>query len=80
MRDRFADGIAYVELAPLLDPDGVVPAVADAVDAPPHRGRTPLDALVARLRDRQLLLVLDNAEHVLDAAPPVAALVAGIPG
>ena len=41
LRDRFADGVAYVELAPLLDPAAVLPAIADAVDAAPRPARTP---------------------------------------
>ena len=47
VRDRFADGVAYVELAPLLDPDEVLPAVADAVDA--AAGRRP----ATRVGDRR---------------------------
>ena len=39
---RFADGVAYVELAPLRDPDGVLPAIADAVDAVTAADRDPL--------------------------------------
>ena len=72
-RSRYADGIAFVELAPLGDPSLVLPAIADAVDA----GDVPL---ADRLRDQELLLVLDNVEHLLEAAPSVAALVEASPG
>ena len=79
-RDRFSDGVAYVELAPLLDPDAVLPAIADAVDAAPSPDADPVTLLAERLRDQQVLLVLDNVEHVIDAAPQVAALVEAAPG
>jgi predicted ATPase/DNA-binding XRE family transcriptional regulator len=77
---RFADGAAYVELAPLLDVEAVVPAVADALDVTLAPGLEPTSALVDQLRDRTLLLVLDNVEHLLDVAPQVATLLEGAPG
>ncbi len=76
----FADGVAYVELAPLLDPAQVLPAVADAVDAAPTSDPDPTGVLVERLRDNQTLLVLDNVEHLLAVAPQIAALVEAAPG
>jgi predicted ATPase/DNA-binding XRE family transcriptional regulator len=76
---RYADGACFVELAPLLDPEAVLPAVADAIDAGPVDGDHAA-AIADRLRDRQLLLVLDNVEHLLDAAPDVAALIQTAPG
>jgi predicted ATPase/DNA-binding SARP family transcriptional activator len=72
--DDFADGVHFVELSALRDPATVAPAIAHAVE---------LDAeaeLAAQLRDRRSLLVLDNFEQVLDAAPVVSALLAGAPG
>ncbi len=80
LRDRFADGVAYVELAPLLDPDAVLPAIADAVDAAPTPDRDPAAAVVEQLRGRQLLLVLDNVEHLIGVAPRVAGLIEATPG
>jgi predicted ATPase/transcriptional regulator with XRE-family HTH domain len=80
VRDLFADGVAWVELAPMLDPGRVLPIVADALDTPPAPGTDPVDAVVARVRDEQTLLVLDNLEHLLDAAPQIAALIVGAPG
>ncbi|SFB13757.1 Predicted ATPase [Nocardioides alpinus] len=79
VRDRYADGVTLVELAPLLEPGQVLPAVADALDAGREPGRTVADDIVERLRGQQLLLVLDNVEHLLDAAPDVAALVEAVP-
>lgn len=79
VRDRYADGVVLVELAPLLEAGQVLPAVADAVDAPRDPGRPVSDDVVGRLRGQHLLLVLDNVEHLLDAAPDVAALVEAVP-
>jgi predicted ATPase len=70
----FVDGAYFVDLSALRDPATVAPAIAHAVD---------LDAeapLVPQLRDRRMLLVLDNFEQLLEAAPEVAALLVGAPG
>jgi predicted ATPase/DNA-binding XRE family transcriptional regulator len=80
LRDRFADGVVYVELAPLLDPGAVLPTIADAVGTAPLAGADPTDVIVARLGDQQMLLVLDNFEHVVAAAPQVAVLIEAVPG
>lgn len=79
VRDRYADGVALVELAPLMEPSAVLPAVADAVEAPRGAGRSVAEDVVARVRGQHLLLVLDNLEHLLDAAPEVAALIEAAP-
>ena len=71
--DEFADGAHFVDLSPLRDPATVALAIAHAVG---------LDAdteLVAQLRGRHLLLVLDNFEQLMDAAPAVGALLTGAP-
>ena len=60
----FADGCWLSELAPVAGDDDVITVVAGSMRAP----ATDLDALAAYLRDRRMLLVLDNCEHVLDAA------------
>ena len=74
LSDRFADGVFFVNLAPLSDPAMVVPIIAQALDLK-ETGEQPLfDLLKAYLRDRQLLLLLDNFEQVLDAAVQVANL------
>ena len=69
---RHEDGVWLVELAPLTDGDQVAGAIARAlgVDLPP--GRDPVDSLIARLRPRDCLIVLDNCEHVIDAVAAVA--------
>ena len=66
--EEFPDGVFFVELAPLTDPALVPSTIAGARGA--GGGRAPvLEALTAFLRDRQLLLLLDNFEHLLPAAP-----------
>jgi diguanylate cyclase (GGDEF)-like protein len=75
----FADGVVFVPLADLDVVDRVVEAVAAAVGAEPGAGEWPLDALVERLVDASMLLVLDNFEQVLDAALPMADLMRRAP-
>jgi predicted ATPase/DNA-binding CsgD family transcriptional regulator len=80
VRERFADGAAFVDLSPLRDVRLVVPAVAAALGLH-DRGRQPLAEAVAQvLRERELLLVLDNFEHLLGAAAEVSALLAACSG
>ena len=69
---RFAEGAWLVELAALTDPDLVPGAAVGAlgIDVPP--GLDALQALVRQIGDRELLLVFDNCEHVIDAVAAVA--------
>ncbi|MER6538728.1 ATP-binding protein [Streptomyces sp. 900105755] len=69
----FPDGVRFVALAGLHDPALVPLAAADALGLHDHSDRPPLDTLVERLRDRRLLLVLDNCEHLLAACAGLAA-------
>jgi predicted ATPase len=71
----FPDGAAFVGLAPLADPSLVVPTILRSLGMPEAQGRTPREALIDHLREKSLLLVLDNFEHLLEAAPEVAALI-----
>jgi predicted ATPase/DNA-binding CsgD family transcriptional regulator len=64
---HFPDGVRWVELAELEDPDLVAYALAQALRVQERVGDGIEDALLARLRERRLLLVLDNCEHLLDA-------------
>jgi predicted ATPase/transcriptional regulator with XRE-family HTH domain len=77
--DRFADGVTFVALAPLTDPELVVPTIARACGLGSQSGRGVREILHAALRDRHLLLVLDNWEQVIDAAPEVASLLLACP-
>jgi predicted ATPase/DNA-binding CsgD family transcriptional regulator/DNA-binding XRE family transcriptional regulator len=75
----FPDGTAFVSLAPLADPALVVPTVGQAFGLREAAGHSLRDALQAYLRDRQVLVVLDNFEHLMEAAPAVAGLLAACP-
>jgi len=75
----FEDGAVFVPLAPIADPELVVSSVAQVFDVREVAGRPLLDGLRKTLRDRHVLLVLDNFEHLLDAAPLVADLLAFCP-
>jgi predicted ATPase/class 3 adenylate cyclase len=77
----FRDGVWYVDLAPVTEP-GVVPvAVARALGLPDQPGRSTMDTLLRFVRDRQMLVVLDNCEHLLDAcADLVVTLLGAAPG
>jgi predicted ATPase/class 3 adenylate cyclase/DNA-binding CsgD family transcriptional regulator len=78
---EFRDGVWCVDLAPVTHP-GVVPVtVARALGLPDQPGRSTMDTLLRFVRDRQMLIVLDNCEHLLDAtAELVVALLGGAPG
>jgi predicted ATPase len=61
-------------------PNGIVPAIADAMDFHFYSGASPLEQLSGFLREKQMLLVLDNFEHLLTGAPLVVELLAGAAG
>jgi predicted ATPase/DNA-binding CsgD family transcriptional regulator len=76
---NFADGVAFVDLSLLRDPDLVVPTIAQALGLREASDRSPADQLAGYLAPRHLLLVLDNLEQVTAAAPRIAALLAVCP-
>ena len=75
----FQAGIAFVPLAPIRDPAFVLSAIAQTLEVREAGGRPLSEVLETFLRDRRLLLVLDNFEHVAAAAPSVTALLAACP-
>lgn len=78
--DAFPDGVWLVELAPVAEPDRVPQAVAEALDIRGVPDVPLVDWLLAYLRPRTALLVLDNCEHVQDAcAALIERLLAGCP-
>jgi excisionase family DNA binding protein len=79
LASEFADGVAFVPLAPIRAPELVVPAIAQAVGARDD-DRAPLEALIVRLHEREMLVVLDNMEQATASAPDLATLLAGCPG
>jgi predicted ATPase/DNA-binding CsgD family transcriptional regulator len=75
--DGFEDGARMVELASLTDP-GLVPAsVAEALGVSEQDATNPMAGVVRALEDRELLIVLDNCEHVLGSAGRVVVMLAG---
>jgi predicted ATPase/class 3 adenylate cyclase len=72
MIDDFADGVWLVELAAIADPRRVPQAVASVLGVTEITGKPLVDALTAHVRERRLLLVLDNCEHLIDAAAQLA--------
>jgi len=75
----FADGAALIDLAPVSDPAHVVSAIAHTLGVHTYPGQLPQETLLAAVRDQELLLVVDNFEHVLAAAPTVGRLLAAAP-
>jgi predicted ATPase/transcriptional regulator with XRE-family HTH domain len=78
VQPRLREGACFVPLAPLYDAERVLPAIAQAIDLR-DSGRILATALADRLRSEEMVLVLDNFEHVIDAAPEIAALLAAVP-
>jgi predicted ATPase len=64
---HFPDGVAFVALAPLRDPALVVSTIARSLGLREEQGQSTADTLHAFLREKRLLLVLDNFEHLLEA-------------
>ncbi len=79
LRDSFHDGVAFAGLASLNDPALVLQAIAAALGVEEHGGGDLLEAVAAELGDEQVLLVLDNFEHLLPAASIVADLLLQAP-
>ncbi len=78
--DRFPDGVWLIDLTTVTDGEGVAGKAVQALSAIPGPAMSPLDAVVAHLQDRRVLLVIDNCEHVTEAASELAdAVLAGCP-
>jgi len=81
LQRRFADGVIWVELADLRDGSLVAQTIEDRTVITERVDHDALATLIHHLRDRSLLLVLDNAEHVLaDCAKVVEELIRSAPG
>ena len=70
--EQFVDGVWLVELAPVLDPALLVQSVASTLEVREQPGRPLFDVLADSLRYKQLLLILDNCEHLIDACANLA--------
>ena len=73
----YAEGVWYVDLAPITDPAVVPGAVARALSLPDLAGRSTMESLLWFVRDRQMLMVLDNCEHLLDACAQLVVALLG---
>jgi non-specific serine/threonine protein kinase len=76
---QFADGVGFVELAAITDPELVVPTIAHAIGVAARPGEPLAETLGSTLASAEGLLVLDNFEQVLDAAPALSSLLRDAP-
>ncbi len=75
----FADGVFFVPLAAITDPDLVAQAITQSLGLVEVDQRSPLERLTDGIGERQMLVVLDNFEQVIDAAPVTADLLRACP-
>jgi predicted ATPase/transcriptional regulator with XRE-family HTH domain len=80
MLGAFAQGVWFVALGGVSDPTLVPMSIIQALNMKPAPGSSPIQSLTTYLRDKQMLLVLDNFEQVRDAAAAVGELLAAAPG
>ena len=78
-REAFADGVVFVPLAPLRDPELVPSVLAETLGVKDVADRPLEDALQRYLQGKEMLLLVDNTEHLLPAAPVVADLLEACP-
>lgn len=76
----FDSGVFIVTLASVAEASGVVPAIAEALGVGAKDDRATFDVVSEHLRDRELLLLLDNMEHLLPAAREISDLIGAAPG
>lgn len=79
VREAFPGGVAFVDLAPVTDPALVTGAIAAALGIRDIGDGTLDEKLRTAVRDRRMLLLLDNVEQVVDAAPAIRSLLADAP-
>jgi predicted ATPase/DNA-binding CsgD family transcriptional regulator len=79
MRTSFADGVCFVGLAPIRDPDLVMPTIARELSIQETEERSLIEQMQAELREKHLLLVLDNLEQVATSTPAVEELLLACP-
>ena len=79
LADEYAGGVVFVDLAPLGSAELMLAGVGRAFGLPESSGNDPTAGTIAALSGRHALLVLDNLEHLLPAAPAIAELLASCP-
>jgi predicted ATPase/class 3 adenylate cyclase len=77
--DDFASGVFFVSLAPIRDPELVIPAVAQTLALREVSGETLIETLQSYLEEKAMLLLLDNFEQIVEAAPSLSELLANAP-
>lgn len=70
--DQFADGVWFVELAPITDPNIIPQTILSVLEASEPQDKTITQALIERVRGKKLLLILDNCEHLIEAIARLA--------
>ena len=76
----FADGVFFVPLASVSVPEGIVSAMLEAADITHHSIVPPEQQLLDYLRDKQMLFILDNLEHLLEGRDTITAILSTAPG
>ena len=79
LADEFVDGVSFISLAPITDPDLVLPTIAQTLSAKEREGLTLLEVVQHFLQEKQVLLLLDNFEQIVAAAPQVEHLLSHCP-
>lgn len=79
LQQHFPDGTWFVDLAQIRDPDLVIVTILATIEVGDMADRLPLQALTDMLGTRRTLLILDNVEHVIQAAPRIAEVVRTCP-
>ncbi len=79
LASQFSDGVAFVSLASLKTPELVVQTLAQALQVSEIPGQALVESLLGYLRSKQLLLVLDNVEQIISAAPLVTQVLESAP-
>jgi predicted ATPase/class 3 adenylate cyclase/DNA-binding CsgD family transcriptional regulator len=79
LQDQFNDGVWFVPLASTVEADQVLPSILQVLGIPDLHGRSPVNVLQEALCEKRTLLLLDNFEQVVEAAPQIASVLAGCP-
>src|SRR4051812_14297335 len=80
IQKTFVDGMAFVPLAPIADPELVCSTIAQTLHLRERSDRSPAALLAEALQDSEFLLILDNFEQVVEAAPRLTELLVACPG
>ena len=79
LRDDFENGVFFISLAPISSSKHIVQTIAESIGFPLSTEEAPIDQLIAHLRRRQFLLVMDNFEHLPDGADILARILKNAP-